>query len=381
MTVILPLGRNRNLIDVPNKPAARTNLGLGSTDSPTFVGLSLNSPTVFSGSGTLNLASTGTNRGLQVQSADAGLGVFINQSGISRSGQNSTGLQIDAGAATDSTILCRDSAAIARFSVSSAGNVLVGGQLQIGATDLQLHRGSANTLEQRNGTTGQVARWFKTFSSATNFEALEIDAAGNASNFDIAARIGSGGGVARGIRIGGKNAAGTFTSWLSFTTAGAATFSGIVTTNDLRSSGASRINIRAESVNGSAAFQTSNGLDVIVASGHNAPLATFNGNVNFVPVTIAIAANTNNLVRPNNCFIRVNCTGNSDLTGITSGDGALHYLMNVGSATLTLKHESASSDAANRFLMAGAADVALSANEWCVAYYDSTSARWRIRKL
>jgi hypothetical protein len=100
------------------------------------------------------------------------------------------------------------------------GNSLLGsGDLAISASTAPLVLGT-NLVQQRNGTNGQRAQWFKTYTSDTNFEAVEIDAAGNASNFDIAACIGSAGGVARGIRIGGKNAAGTFTPWLVADTSG-----------------------------------------------------------------------------------------------------------------------------------------------------------------
>jgi hypothetical protein len=100
------------------------------------------------------------------------------------------------------------------------GNSLLGsGDLAISTSTAPLVLGT-NLVQQRNGTNGQIAQWFKTYTSATNAEWCEIDAAGNASNFDIAACIGSAGGVARGIRIGGKNAAGAFTPWLSFATNG-----------------------------------------------------------------------------------------------------------------------------------------------------------------
>jgi hypothetical protein len=81
------------------------------------------------------------------------------------------------------------------------------------------------------------ALFYKVNTSATSYEALQIDATGDASNFDIAASIGSAGGTARGIRIGGKNAAGTFTSWLTFATTGAATFASSVTTTSSISCG------------------------------------------------------------------------------------------------------------------------------------------------
>jgi len=98
-------------------------------------------------------------------------------------------------------------------------SLLGSGDIAISVSTAPLVLGT-NLVEQRNGTNGQIHRWFKTYTSATNGEWLEVDAAGNASNFDIAAAIGSAGGTARGIRIGGKSAAGTFTPWLSFATNG-----------------------------------------------------------------------------------------------------------------------------------------------------------------
>jgi hypothetical protein len=87
-------------------------------------------------------------------------------------------------------------------------------------------QGGTNLVEQRNGTAGQISRLYKTFTSATSGEWLELDAAGNASNFDIAACRGSAGGVARGIRIGIKDASGVFSPWISI-----ASNTGAVTAN------------------------------------------------------------------------------------------------------------------------------------------------------
>jgi hypothetical protein len=79
--------------------------------------------------------------------------------------------------------------------------------------------------------TASNALFHKVNTSATSYEALQIDATGDASNFDIAASIGSAGGTARGIRIGGKNAAGTFTSWIEFLTNGRQRQFGVETYN------------------------------------------------------------------------------------------------------------------------------------------------------
>ncbi len=86
--------------------------------------------------------------------------------------------------------------------------------------DVRLWRGAASRLEQRNGTSGQVAAWYKTFTSATNAEWVEVDSANNASNFDFAVCSGSAGGTLRGLRFGAKSAGGAFSSWLSADTSG-----------------------------------------------------------------------------------------------------------------------------------------------------------------
>lgn len=69
-----------------------------------------------------------------------------------------------------------------------------------------------------------------------------------------------------------------------------------------------------------------------------------------------------------------------DLTGIRNGtEGRLVEICNLGSATLTVKYDSASSDAINRFDMASAADVAVTTGKWFIARY--LNNRWRQKVL
>ena len=56
--------------------------------------------------------------------------------------------------------------------------------------------------------------------------------------------------------------------------------------------------------------------------------------------------------------------------------GRLVLIVNIGANDLVLVHESASSDAENRFNFSGAADVTLTALSTLLIYYDSTSERW-----
>lgn len=103
----------------------------------------------------------------------------------------------------------------------------------------------------------------------------------------------------------------------------------------------------------------------------------------------AIAANQNDYVLTGSGFQRLNCTTASDITGIAPPTGGAHVdgrmirLVSVGTATVTLKHNNASSTAANRMYVSSAADKALATNAWADLVYDSTdngsgAAGWRV---
>ena len=78
----------------------------------------------------------------------------------------------------------------------------------------QIHADAANIWSQRNGTNAQISRIYKTFQAANNFETFEIDASSDASNYRIGSRIGSTGGTTRGLQLGRYDGAGAWTSWL-----------------------------------------------------------------------------------------------------------------------------------------------------------------------
>lgn len=105
----------------------------------------------------------------------------------------------------------------------------------------------------------------------------------------------------------------------------------------------------------------------------------------------AIAANQNDYVLTGSGFQRLNCTTASDITGIAPPTGGAHVdgrmirLVSVGTATVRLMHNSASSAAANRMYRHNGTDVSLTVNEWADLVYDSTdngsgAAGWRIVK-
>lgn len=76
---------------------------------------------------------------------------------------------------------------------------------------------------------------------------------------------------------------------------------------------------------------------------------------------------------------RITSDAARDITGIAAGtDGQAILLINVGSFTITLKHQSASSTAANRIIVPWAGDYAIPASGSATLVYDNTTARWRV---
>jgi hypothetical protein len=76
--------------------------------------------------------------------------------------------------------------------------------------------------------------------------------------------------------------------------------------------------------------------------------------------------------------MRLSSDAARNLTGLaaTAGGGGTMVLVNVGSFAITLKDESASSTAANRFALSG--DYVLAADTAAWLEYDTTSTRWRL---
>lgn len=84
-------------------------------------------------------------------------------------------------------------------------------------------------------------------------------------------------------------------------------------------------------------------------------------------------------------LVRLSSDAARNITGIVppslngASKGGLEVtLVNVGSFTITLKNESASSTAANRFIGGGGADTLIVAGGLVRMVYDNTSARWRV---
>jgi hypothetical protein len=101
------------------------------------------------------------------------------------------------------------------------------------------------------------------------------------------------------------------------------------------------------------------------------------------------AANQDNLALTGSAFQRLSGTAARDITGVAPPSGGSHVdgrmmrIYNVGSFNLTLKHNSASSTAANRFFCVQSVDIIVSANDFAELIYDSTNngsgaAGWRV---
>lgn len=79
---------------------------------------------------------------------------------------------------------------------------------------------------------------------------------------------------------------------------------------------------------------------------------------------------------------RFTTNGAYNLTGMAAGnDGEVRILTNVGTTTantLTIKDESTSSTAANRFSVPWNSDCVIQAEGSVVVFYDNTSTRWRV---
>jgi hypothetical protein len=102
-----------------------------------------------------------------------------------------------------------------------------------------------------------------------------------------------------------------------------------------------------------------------------------------LPLTPAqITADQNNYAPSglaNASVLRLSSDAARNVTGLSSPTTSdVLWLCNVGSFTITLKHENASSTAANRFTFPSAADKALVSGGSCALWYDLTTARWRI---
>ena len=90
------------------------------------------------------------------------------------------------------------------------------------------------------------------------------------------------------------------------------------------------------------------------------------------------AASQNNFAVGNTCLANVSASTPVNLTGmVPQVANQILILVNVGSFTITIKHESASSTTTNRFFMTGGVDIVLPSNAVRSFVYTAQTGRWR----
>jgi len=112
--------------------------------------------------------------------------------------------------------------------------------------------------------------------------------------------------------------------------------------------------------------------------------STAGATLSSVPITPSqITSNQNNYAPGVARYYRLSTDASRDITGLSCSQvsGQECEIWNVDANNIVLKHQDANSTAANRFICTGAADITLAADEVALLRYDSTSSRWRVRKV
>ena len=93
----------------------------------------------------------------------------------------------------------------------------------------------------------------------------------------------------------------------------------------------------------------------------------------------SIGADQNDYALPAANIVRLTSSAAYNITGFAApSSGSQSYvLVNIGSFNITLRHENASSTAANRIIVPWAGDLVITAGGSVFVWYDTTSTRWR----
>jgi hypothetical protein len=173
----------------------------------------------------LNVESGTTIFNGPVRSTVSSNGIYFSDSGNGggRTSMSGTDFYIDNGSAGGSIIFRTNSATGTVMTLPSTGIV----SFNTGVT------GSSNIFNILSGTSSQTLRVYNTYTSSTSYETLNLKGKA-AANFEIGPENGSAGGTLRGLTIGGYSAGTTtIAPWLTFTSAGVATFAGAVSASNL----------------------------------------------------------------------------------------------------------------------------------------------------
>lgn len=137
------------------------------------------------------------------------------------------------------------------------------------------------------------------------------------------------------------------------------------------------VRVRGDTTVSSLEFYTNNTPRVTIDTNGISMGTAFRMTASLSPPTITANQNNYNPVNLSTASVlRLDASGAFNLTGLQGGsNGRILTLLNVGTNTITLKAEDASSTAANRFDIGS--DIAIAADQAAVLMYDSTSSRWR----
>lgn len=133
--------------------------------------------------------------------------------------------------------------------------------------------------------------------------------------------------------------------------------------------------------NGSAAWSSLAYTGTVSSvAGRTGAITLSSGDIsNTVASPAQLAADQNNYALVTGDILRISASAARNITGLVATvNGDARLLVNIGTFDITLKHQSASSTAANRFLCAGASDYTLSPGASAPVVYDSTSGGWRV---
>lgn len=142
---------------------------------------------------------------------------------------------------------------------------------------------------------------------------------------------------------------------------------------------------------GTSGLCTANaGLQIYAPSGNVGNLSTFigaNDTLTYAragqirPAAFAASQNDYNPALLSSCqILQVQASGAGlSITGLQSPfAGAELVMQNIGSNSINLPHQSASSGASNRFITSTGATLALAAGAWAWFWYDVQTSRWRV---
>jgi hypothetical protein len=107
------------------------------------------------------------------------------------------------------------------------------------------------------------------------------------------------------------------------------------------------------------------------------------GGADAIATTVAspsqITSNQNDYAGATADINRLDANAARNITGLSGGSsGVTRVLVNVGSNAITLTHQDAASEAANRIIVPWASDYILDPSYAAVLVYDATTSRWRI---